>query len=83
MRPLASADLFPGPMHALDRSFEADVPDHIRQQAEAYARSLHGQQRRRAGPGARNHLTEWMRKASIGHASRRAAPEALPWERFS
>jgi antitoxin HicB len=55
----------PRPDDSLDRSFESDVPEHIRQQAEAYARSLHGSNGTTPADPALVHaiLSEWMRKA--------------------
>jgi len=55
----------PLPDDSLDRSLESDVPEHIRQQAEAYARSLQGSTGARPGDPAlvRAILSEWMRKA--------------------
>jgi antitoxin HicB len=52
----------PHPDDSLDRSFEAEAPEHIRKQAEAYARSVHGSNQ--ADPAlVQAIITEWMRQA--------------------
>jgi len=52
----------PRPDDSLDRSFDTEVPEHIRKQAEAYARSLHGSSG--ADPALVHAIiSEWMRKA--------------------
>ncbi len=54
----------PRPDDSLDRSFETDVPEHIRQQAEAYAKSLQASNGKGADPALVHAiLSEWMRKA--------------------
>jgi antitoxin HicB len=54
----------PRPDDSLGRSFEADVPEHIRQQAEAYARNLQANNGKGADPALVHAiLSEWMRKA--------------------
>jgi antitoxin HicB len=54
----------PRPGASLDRSFETDVPEQMRQQAEAYARSLHSGNGNGADPALVHAiLSEWMRKA--------------------
>jgi antitoxin HicB len=54
----------PRPDTSLDRSFEADVPEDIRRQAEAYAKSLQASNGTGADPALVHAiLSEWMRKA--------------------
>jgi predicted RNase H-like HicB family nuclease len=54
----------PRPDDSLDRSLETDVPEHVRKQAEAYARSLKGTGEGRADPAVVHAIiSEWMRKA--------------------
>ena len=54
----------PRPDDSLDRSFETEVPEHVRKQAEAYARSIHGPSTAEADPTLVHAIiSEWMRKA--------------------
>lgn len=54
----------PPPDDSLDRSLEAEVPEHIRKQAEAYARSLQGNGDGKADPAVVHAIiSEWMRMA--------------------
>ncbi len=54
----------PLPDDSLNRSFESEVPEHIRQQAEAYAKSLQASNGKGAEPALVHAiLSEWMRKA--------------------
>lgn len=54
----------PRPDDSLVRSFEADVPEHIRQQAEAYARSLESRNGKGTDPALVHAIiSEWMRRA--------------------
>jgi len=54
----------PRPDDSLDRSFEMDVPEHIRQQAEAFARSIHGGSGAKADPALVHAIvSEWLRQA--------------------
>ena len=61
----------PAPDASLDRSFEADVPEDIRQQAEAYAKSLHGSNGRGVDPALVHAIiSQWMR--TVVHRARLA-----------
>jgi predicted RNase H-like HicB family nuclease len=54
----------PHPDDSLCRSFEADVPEHIRKQAEACARSIQGSNGSQTDPALVHAIiTEWMRQA--------------------
>ena len=52
----------PAPDASLDRSFEADVPENIRRQAEAYVEGLHGSYGRGVDPALVHAIiSHWMR----------------------
>lgn len=52
----------PAPDASLDRSFETDVPEDIRRQAEAFAKSLHGSNGRGVDPALVHAIiSQWMR----------------------
>jgi hypothetical protein len=52
------------PDDSLDRSLETEVPEHIRKQAEAYARSLQGNADGTTDPAVVHAIiSEWMRMA--------------------
>lgn len=54
----------PHPDDSLHRSLETEVPEHIRKQAEAYARSVHGNRGKEADPALVHAIiSEWMRQA--------------------
>jgi antitoxin HicB len=55
----------PRPDDSLGRSFETDVPEHIRKQVEAFARTLHhGGSGAQADPALVHAIiSEWLRKA--------------------
>jgi antitoxin HicB len=54
----------PRPDDSLDRSLETEVPEHIRKQAESYARSLQGNGNGKVDPAVVHAIiSEWMRIA--------------------
>jgi antitoxin HicB len=52
----------PAPDASLDRSFETDMPEHIRREAEAFAKSLHGSNGRGIDQALVHAIiSQWMR----------------------